>query len=192
MIVRKWGVFALIVTGSTGAAPLGATDAEQAIRQKLNISTDERAVLDQGKAIAREVKTTDGSEILVFGAIHVNGSPSVFLKTYTEVEKLVDGKGFLAAKKFQNPPVLSDLAGLTFDKDDLEALRTCTPGDCEVQLPADQMEKFRRTIDWESPQAARTGECARPSNGAERSRDLLEGRQQGTWSIPGYNPSRHT
>ena len=57
MIVRKWGVFALIVTGSTGAAPLGATDAEQAIRQKLNISTDERAVLDQGKAIAREVKT---------------------------------------------------------------------------------------------------------------------------------------
>ena len=153
MIVRKWGIFALIVTGSTGAAPLGAADAEQAIRQKLNISTSEKAELDQGKAIAREVKTKDGSEILVFGAIYVKGSPSVFLKTYTEVEKLVDGKGFLAAKKFQDPPVLSDLANLTFDKEDLQALRTCSPGDCEVQLPADQMEKFRKAIDWEAPQA---------------------------------------
>jgi hypothetical protein len=154
VIARQWGAFVLVIIGSMVAMPAAAADAEQAIRQKLNISTDERALLDQGKAIAREVKTKDGSEILVFGAIYVNGPPSVFLKTYTEVEKLVDGKGFLAAKRFQDPPVLSDLANLTFDKEDLEALRTCSPGDCEVQLPASQMEKFRRTIAWGSPQAA--------------------------------------
>ncbi len=86
MIAQKWGILTLIVTGSTGAMPAGAADAEQAIRKNLNISTEERAVLDQGKAIAREVETKDRAEILVFGAIHVNGSPSVFLKTYTEVE----------------------------------------------------------------------------------------------------------
>ena len=185
MIAQKWGILTLILTGSTGAMPAGAADAEQAIRKKLNISTDERAELDQGKAIAREVETKDRAEILVFGAIYVNGSPSVFLKTYTEVEKLVDGKGFLAAKKFQNPPVLSDLANLTFDEEDLRALRTCSPGDCEVQLPADQMKKFRQTIDWEAPQAAEQANAARSSNGTERSRDLHEGWQQGAWNVPG-------
>jgi hypothetical protein len=94
--------------------------------------------------------------------VYINGSPSVFLKAYTEVEKRVDGKGFLAAKRFHDPPVLSDLASLAFDDEDLQSLRTCSPGDCDVQLPANQMERFRSTIDWKAADAAhRANQLAR-------------------------------
>jgi hypothetical protein len=128
-------------------------DPEQGIRQRLNISANERTLLDQGKAIVREVATNDRAEILIHGAVYVNGSPATFLRAYTEVEKLVDGKGFLAAKRFGSPPTLSDLSNLAFTDDDLQALRTCTPGDCEIQLPAGSMQAFRSRIDWKSPRA---------------------------------------
>jgi hypothetical protein len=147
-------ILALLVTGSNASVPAQDADPEQRIRQRLNISANERALLDQGKAIVREVATNDRAEILIHGAVYVNGSPSTFLKAYTEVEKLVDGKGFLAAKKFGSPPTLNELSKLTFDYEDLQALRTCSPGDCDIQLPARSMEAFRSTVDWRSPDAA--------------------------------------
>jgi hypothetical protein len=155
VIRRRWQcILALLVTGSNASLRAADADPEQAIRQKLNISANEKALLDQGKAIVREVATNDRAEILIHGAVYVNGSPSTFLKAYTEVEKLVDGKGFLAAKRFGTPPTLNDLSNLTLADDDLQALRTCSPGDCEIQLPARSMEAFRSAIDWKSPQAA--------------------------------------
>jgi hypothetical protein len=143
----------LLVAGLSGPFAAAAADPEHSIRQKLNISASERTLLENGKAVVREVETTDRAEILIHGAVYVNGSPSTFLTVYTDVEKLVDGKGFLAAKRFHDPPTVSDLSNLAFDNEDLEALRTCSPGDCEVQLPASSMEAFRSTIDWRSPQA---------------------------------------
>ena len=149
VIVQRWSLVLTLL----GSFPAAAADPEEAIRKKLNIPASERVLLDQGKAIVREVDTGDRAEILIHGAVYVNGSPATFLKAYTEVEKLVDGKGFLAAKRFHDPPKLSDLSNLAFDDDDLEALQTCSPGDCEVQLPARSMEAFHSTIDWQSPQA---------------------------------------
>jgi hypothetical protein len=154
VITQRWRrILAFLITGWNASLPAAAADPEQAIRQKLNITAEERALLDQGKAIVREVRTNDRAEILIHGAVYVNGSPSTFLKAYTEVEKLVDGKGFLAAKRFGSPPMLSDLSNVTFDNDDLQALRTCSPGDCDIQLPARLMQTFRSSIDWNSPQA---------------------------------------
>jgi hypothetical protein len=155
MISQRWRrILVLLITGWNASLLAADADPEQAIRKKLNISADERALLDQGKAIVREVVTKDRAEILVLGAVYVNGSPSTFLKAYTEVEKLVDGKGFLAAKRFGSPPTLNDLSNLAFADDDLQALRTCSPGDCDIQLPAGSMQAFRSSIDWKSPKAA--------------------------------------
>jgi hypothetical protein len=50
---------------------------------------------------------------------------------------------------------VTDLEGFTFDGDDIKALKECKPRQCEVQLPAQAMEHFRQSIDWNAPDVDR-------------------------------------
>jgi hypothetical protein len=60
---------------------------------------------------------------------------------------------FLAIRKFSDPPQLSDLDGFTLEKDDVKQLKDCKPGHCEIQLPAESMEQFQKTVNWSAPDA---------------------------------------
>jgi hypothetical protein len=50
--------------------------------------------------------------------------------------------------------VLSDLDGFTLEDEDIKKLKDCHPGKCEVQLPAEVMEEFQKSVDWSSPNVA--------------------------------------
>jgi hypothetical protein len=43
---------------------------------------------------------------------------------------------------------LEDFKALSFDKDDIQALRNCKPGDCLIQMPASAIADVQRSIDW--------------------------------------------
>ena len=47
------------------------------------------------------------------------------------------------------PPKESDFARLTLDNKDIDELRTCKPGDCDLQV-FDNLEAFQGKIDWNS------------------------------------------
>ena len=49
---------------------------------------------------------------------------------------------------FAEPPQLSHLNGFSFDKDDIQALKNCKPGDCQIQMPASSIEEFHRSVNW--------------------------------------------
>ena len=123
------------------------------LRNKLNFSDEQIRTVAAGKPFCIEVQTPDASEVLLYGAVWVNADPLAFVKQYAEVEKLVDGKGFLAAKKFSTPPVLNDLSSLHLDAEDLEQLRSCEAGDCEIQLWKEAMPLFRSRVNWSAPDA---------------------------------------
>jgi hypothetical protein len=61
---------------------------------------------------------------------------------------------YLAIQEFSDPPQLSDLDGFTLDEQDIQELKKCKPGHCEVQLPSEAMEAFQQSVDWLSPDAA--------------------------------------
>jgi hypothetical protein len=44
--------------------------------------------------------------------------------------------------------------GLSLDHDDIEDLKNCKAGNCELQLPEKSMEAARASIDWNSPEVA--------------------------------------
>ena len=50
--------------------------------------------------------------------------------------------------RFSNPPQLADLKGFLFDNDDIEALKSCKPGDFFIQMPASSIEELQRSMDW--------------------------------------------
>jgi hypothetical protein len=63
--------------------------------------------------------------------------------------------GYLGAGEFSAPPTVGDLDGLSLDRGDIEDLKNCRPGDCELQLPAESMEAARASIQWSSPDVAK-------------------------------------
>ncbi len=62
--------------------------------------------------------------------------------------------GYLAIQSFSDPPQLSDLEGFTLEKQDIDELKNCKVGHCEVQLPTEAMEGFKQSIDWSAPDVA--------------------------------------
>jgi hypothetical protein len=40
------------------------------------------------------------------------------------------------------------------DEQDIQELKKCKPGHCEVQLPSEAIEAFQQSVDWSSPDAA--------------------------------------
>ncbi len=129
--------------------------APKTLQETLKLSPAELKILDQGLPVVREEPGPDRNEVFLYGVVYVAGAPEKFLKTYAEVEKLVDGKSYLAARYFKSAPSLADLSGLQFDSEDIEQLRRCEPGDCDVQLPASEMQRIRAGVNWNSPQANR-------------------------------------
>lgn len=134
------------------AVSLSGQDARQFLRQKMKLSEAEIRQVESGQPAAREIPSPDGSEVFLFGVVFVRSRPVEFVKRFAEVEKMVDGKGYLAAGRFSSPPKADNLRALALPNDDLEALRDCVPGDCELQLPADAMQVFRTKVPWGAQQ----------------------------------------
>ncbi len=60
----------------------------------------------------------------------------------------------LQVQKFSDPPQLSNLDALIVDGEDIESLRECRVGACDVQLAADDISRLRADVNWRSPTAA--------------------------------------
>jgi hypothetical protein len=132
----------------------GAIEPFKFFREYVGLNDDQIAAIRGGKAIARILESPTPDQVFVFGAVYVRSTPEDYLKLESNVDSLRKLPNYLAIQKFSDPPRLSDLDGLTLEADDIQQLKTCKPGHCEVQLPSDAMEAFQRSVDWSAPDAA--------------------------------------
>jgi len=52
---------------------------------------------------------------------------------------------------FGSVPALDDLKDLTLEPGDIDDLKECVVGDCQIKLSAPMIERFRKEIDWTAP-----------------------------------------
>lgn len=114
----------------------------------VGLSDGQIADVSKGTVFVKELKSPDPAEIILFGTVFVNSSPENCLKLIRNVDMLRKLPNYLAIQPFSTPPRLSDLNGFTLDAEDIEDLRVCIPGNCKVQLPAEVMGTFRKSVDW--------------------------------------------
>ncbi|MGP0018328.1 MAG: hypothetical protein ACLPHP_07145 [Candidatus Sulfotelmatobacter sp.] len=84
----------------------------------------------------------------MFGAIYIHATPESYLQSERDFDRRRELPAYWALGVFGNPPQLSDLKDFSFDNDEIQALKKCTPGDCQFQLPASSIEEFHRDINW--------------------------------------------
>ena len=91
----------------------------------------------------------------VFGAVWINAPTARYLERLQDIENFERGSGFRVTKRISSPPRLEDFDALALPDEDIEDLRSCRIGDCELKLSAEAVEQMRRTIDWSKPTARR-------------------------------------
>jgi hypothetical protein len=139
------------------AAPLAAAlppDIQAALAKTGRFTPAELLALEQGTVIAHVEQGGDASEVVAIAAVKIRASRERTLSYYGQMITYVDGQVTLAFGKFSAPPALSDVAGLTLDADEVEALGSCQPKDCDLKLAGAGILRLRASIDWRAPDRA--------------------------------------
>jgi len=132
----------------------GPDEPSRFFREFVGLSEDQIGAIRTGKAVAKVVESRTPDEVFVFGSVYVEASPESYLKLASNVDALRKLPGYLAIQSFSDPPKLSDLEGFALERQDIDELKNCKVGHCEVQLPTEAMEGFKQSIDWSAPDFA--------------------------------------
>jgi hypothetical protein len=123
--------------------------------ERLGLTPQQVAAVDAGRPVAKVLSWGERSEIYVFGAVHITGSPATYLKRARDIKRLAGTEGYLGIGELPATPIATaDLSGLAFDPDDIKSLKDCKQGDCDVQLPSASIQAFRESVRWDQPDAA--------------------------------------
>ena len=140
-----------IVAASTGTAQTSFAEFQKILQEKANFVQADFAALQFNQPIVRLAPVSDKREVAVSGVINISAGADEFLKSYRDSMRRKSNAAILEIGGFGKEPALADLQELTIDPSDIEDLKQCVVGDCEIKLSASMIERFRKEIDWESP-----------------------------------------
>ncbi len=120
-------------------------------KEQVGLSDDQIATIAGGKAIAKVLPSKTPAEVFVFGAVYVNATPEDYVKLAFDMGRLRRSPSYLGVGRFSDPPQLSDLEGFTLEPEDIRSVRSCKPGKCGLQLPAEAMLQLQEGLNWSEP-----------------------------------------
>jgi hypothetical protein len=137
------------------------------VQQDGGFPPDEIAALNAGKVISRADVSRDDREAAAVALVRIAVPKERVIDYFRQLVTYVDGEVTLQFGTFSRPPRSADLASLKLDSDDIDALRSCKPGDCDMRLGARRLPTCDRLSTGRHPRppTARTSghgrECSR-------------------------------
>ena len=150
-----FGVRAIVLIAAVASTAQAAAFVDDLLRRKMRFSAADLRSLDAGAAVVKSLETPVRQELAHFGVVYIQAPQQRFIERFRDIERFESGPGIPQIGRFSVVPQLQDLASLTLPVEDVQALRTCRPGDCDMKLPAAAMSRFRNQVNWSSPDAAR-------------------------------------
>ncbi|HEU4765861.1 MAG TPA: hypothetical protein VFS77_00765 [Pyrinomonadaceae bacterium] len=141
----------LCLTANPTLAQSTAGDFQRILREKTTFEAGDFAALEQGETVVKVVPATDKREVAVSGLVNVRTTADHFLRSYLGGLGHKKNEAVLETGRFGKAPAVADLQQLTIDPQDIEDLKQCAVGNCEVKLSAKMIERFRREVDWQAP-----------------------------------------
>jgi hypothetical protein len=176
------------VLGQQKPATNQSAEPDTFYRKYVGLTDDQIASIRNGKAIAKIIESPTPDEVFVFGSVYINSTPQSYLKFASDLDQLRKLPGYLAVRKFSDPPQLSDLEGFTLDDDDIKELKDCKPDSCKVQLPAESMDEFQKQVNWSAPDAAEQVNRLGQQMALEALRQYIHG---GNQALGTYRDKKH-
>jgi hypothetical protein len=144
------GITALLVTAQGRGFPARL---DSYLTDGVKLSRSERQGLLSGDPFTKLLDTDASKEVAVLGAVWINAPIRRYVEAVSDIEAFEKGGGFKVTKRISAPPRLEDFSALRLPDEDLDDLRTCRVGDCEVKLGEEALKRFRSAIDWNDPNA---------------------------------------
>lgn len=156
--IRRLGASGSILLVAAGLA--AATDAarplqasfQRVLAADLGFTAGDMADLGRSKLVSRTLPSNNSREIAVVGAVRVESSAERLVDRVRDIVRFKRGPEVLQIGRFSDPPVESDLAGLTVTETDAR-FRSCRVGDCDVRLSAAAIGRIGRSVDWTAADA---------------------------------------
>lgn len=141
----------LCFTATTALAQTSVPELQKLLREKAAFDDTDFAALKENQPAVKLVPGSDRREVAVTGLVNIHTSADDFLKSYREGMTKKNNSAILEIGSIGNAPALADLQNLTLEPGDIEDLKECVAGACEVKLSAQMIERFRKEIDWNAP-----------------------------------------
>ncbi len=153
----RWMLLALLllVTSPVATAQSGPFPArlQSYLTNVVGITGEERQRLLKGEPVTKLLDADESKEVAIFGAVWVNAPMRRYVEAVKDIEAFERGGGFKVTKRVSAPPRLEDFATLRLPDEDLDDLRSCRVGDCEIKLGEQALQRFRSEINWSAPNA---------------------------------------
>lgn len=147
-------VLLICVAASNTRAQTSLAELQKALNEKSAFEATDFATLEREQPVVRLGPVSDKREVAVLGLVNIRAGADEFLRTYREGMTRRNNVAILELGSFTNEPTLTDLQNLTIETRDIEDLKECVVGDCEVKLSAAMIDRFRKEIDWQAPDYA--------------------------------------
>lgn len=154
MLTRKQYLLCTLLVcfaASTTLAQASMAEFQQILREKSTFEDRDFAALRLNQPVVRLAPTSDKREVAVMGLVNINTTAEDFLRSYRDSMLQKSNAAILAIGRFGAEPALADLEGLSLEAKDIDDLKDCVAGDCQVKLSAPMIERFRNEIDWTAP-----------------------------------------
>jgi hypothetical protein len=117
------------------------------------LTADQQKALLDGKPVTRLLDTDPSKEVSVFGAVWVNAPIDRYVAAVKDIENFEKGENFLVTRRISSPPRLEDFAALRLPKEDVDDLKRCKVGKCELKLSEAALARIKKEVDWSKPTA---------------------------------------
>lgn len=127
--------------------------ADEFLARGIGLTPAESTSLTRGETVARILRTGDGRDVAVFGAVRVDVPRSFFMERQRALPRALRTPTRTQVQLFSQPATVADVQAVTVSDDDLTELKQCKPNDCNFKLPATDMDRLHSTIDLSAPDA---------------------------------------
>lgn len=160
----------------------------KSLNEKGAFNETDFATLERDQPVVRLSPVSDKREVAVVGVVNIRDNADEFLRSYLEGMTRKNNAAILEIGRFAKEPALADLQNLTIEARDIEDLKECVIGDCQVKLSAPMIERFRNEINWQAADYS--------SNAANLYKQLLldyvrDYRTRGQAALIAYNDKRN-
>lgn len=132
------------------SASLGQLSKDQFLKQiAASVGDSELTSLQNGNILVKVLPSRDKREVSVLGAVKLRDVRDIDLARFRSGLSQKNNKAVLGGGMLSTEPGLQDLAGFTLDDRDIEKLKICAVGDCDLKLSATMIRRFTE-IDWNS------------------------------------------
>jgi len=151
LLVLITSCLAVGLAASTCLAQNSVTDFHRILQEKSAFDAADLAALEQGQTVVKPEPVQEKREVAVSGLVRLQVPADVFLQSFREGMTARSNPAILEIGRFSSSPTLDDLQTLTIDKRDLDDLKACAAGNCQLKLSAAMIERLHKEVNWEAP-----------------------------------------